>query len=272
MAAGLTVPPSLRSIYDFNASIGGPIFKNRLWFFHSTREWGAANYIANQYFDDGSPAFDRSHLQAYTTRLTLQVNAKNKLSVMYDALPKYRDYFGSETGRQTPDGSGNQDQFGFDEQAKWTSTLTSKLLIEAGFSKNYLGYNLKYQDDVARPSATNPYGDISKSDSAIGSKTVFNAATTEFYNPFVANQIIAAASYVTGSHSIKVGVQHKYGWIKNTITQNGNLVQVYNNTVPLQVRAYNTPITSRADLNGDTGLYVQDSWRINRLTVNPGLR
>ena len=69
-ASGLTAAPSLRGIYDFNGGIGGPIVKNRVWFFHSTRRWGAANYIANQFFDNGDPAFDRSKLQAYTTRLT----------------------------------------------------------------------------------------------------------------------------------------------------------------------------------------------------------
>jgi hypothetical protein len=271
-ARGLTVAPSLRGIYDFNGGIGGPLVKNRVWFFHSTRRWGAANYIANQFFDNGDPAFDRSKLQGYTTRLTIQVNPKNKLSVMYDALPKYRDFFGSETGRATPDGTGNQDQFGYDEQAKWTSTLSSKLLFEAGFSKNFLGYNLKYQSDVARPSAANPFGDISKSDAGIASKGTFNAATTEFYNPFVANQAVTSMSYVTGSHSIKVGMQWKYGWIKNTVTQNGNMVQVYNNGTPLQVRVYNTPLQSRANLNGDTGIYVQDSWHMNRLTLSPGIR
>ncbi|HEX7793196.1 MAG TPA: carboxypeptidase regulatory-like domain-containing protein [Vicinamibacterales bacterium] len=271
-AAGLTVPPSLRGIYDFNGGIGGPIFKNRLWFFHSTRRWGAANYIANQFFDNGSPAYDRSKLQAYTTRLTMQVNPKNKLTVMYDALPKYRDYFGSESGRQTPNGSGNQDQFGFDDQAKWTSTISSKLLFEAGLSKNYLGYNLKYQKGVARPSAANPFGDISKADSVIQSKSVYNAATTEFYNPFVANQAMTSMSYVTGSHSLKVGMQWKYGWIKNWVTQNGNMVQVYNNGAPLQVRVYNTPLVSQANLNADAGFYVQDSWHMNRLTLSPGIR
>jgi hypothetical protein len=271
-AKGLTSSASLREIHDYNGGIGGPVLKNRLWFFHSTRRWGATNYIANQFFDDGSPAYDRSKLQAYTTRLTLQVNSKNKISGMYDALPKHRDYFGSESGRQSPDGSGAQTQFGFDDQLKWTSTLSSKLLIEAGFSKNYLGYNLQYQDDVARPSAANPFGDVSKSDTAIGAKTQYNAAPTEFYNPFVANQVIASASYVTGSHSFKFGMQQKFGWIKNTVTQNGNMVQIYNNGVPFQVRAYNTPLSSRADLNGDTGIYLQDAWRIRRLTLNPGLR
>jgi hypothetical protein len=50
------------------------------------------------------------------------------------------------------------------------------------------------------------------------------------------------------------------------------MVQVYNNGAPLQVRVYNTPVSTDASLNDDLGIFVQDSWRIRRLTVNPGLR
>jgi hypothetical protein len=271
-AKGLTVPPNLYRLYDYNASLGGPVLQDRAWFFFSTRQWGASNYVPNQLFPDGTPAIDRTKIQAYTTRLTFQVNPKNKATVMYDALPKYRDYFQSESGTLALEGTGNQDMFGYDYQAKWTSTVTSKLLVEAGFSQNYLGYNLKYQQGVDRPSATDPWGDISKVDLGIQTKSVFNAATTEFYNPFVAKQFVASTSYVTGSHSLRIGIQDKFGWIKNTVTQNANLTQVYNTNVPLQVRIYNTPLVSRSNLNADLGVYVQDSWRIGRLTLNPGLR
>jgi hypothetical protein len=272
-ARGLNTPGSLVEIYDYNGGIGGPIRKDRLWFFHSTRRWGTANIINNQYLPDGSPAVDRSKIRAYTTRLTGQVNSKNKLTVMYDALPKTRQYFGSESGTQTPEGSAYQDQYGYDYQAKWTGTWTSKLLTEVGFSQNFLGYNLAYQPGTAGPSDTNPFGAISKSDVGIQSKTVFNAPANVFYNPFVAKVFVASASYVTGSHSIKVGIQDKFGWIQNRLTQNGNMVQVYSLGSPLQVRVYNTPIVSRSNLNGDVGLYIQDSWKLGpRLTVNPGLR
>ena len=162
-------------------------------------------------------------------------------------------------------------QFGYDYQAKWTSTLTSKLLAEVGFSQNFLGYNLAYQPGTPGPGADNPFGAIAKSDAGIASKGSFNAPATVFYNPFVAKVAVASLTYVTGSHSIKVGMQDKFGWIKNTLTQNGNMVQVYNNGAPLQVRVYNTPIASRSNLNGDVGIYVQDSWKIKRLTLNPGI-
>ncbi len=271
-ARGLTVPGSLVEIYDYNGGIGGPIKRNRLWFHHSTRVWGTANKVNNQSLPDGSPAIDRSKLRGYTTRLTGQVSAKNKLTVMYDALPKFRQYFLSEDGTRTPAGSGYQDQYGYDYQAKWTSTLTGRLLAEAGFSQNYLGYNIDFQPGTPGPSAANPFGTISKSDVGIQSKGTFDAPATVFYNPFVAKVAVASLSYVTGSHSIKFGFQDKFGWIKNTLTNNGNMVQVYNNGSPLQVRVYNTPLVSRSNLNGDLGIYLQDTWRIRRLTLNPGIR
>jgi hypothetical protein len=271
-ASGLDIAPSLRRTYDYNASLGGPLKRDRAWFFFSPRSWGVSNYITNQRFPDGTPAFDYTDLDAYTTRITLQVNAKNKLTGMYDLLPRYRQYFMSETGTRTLKGSGIQDQFTGVVQAKWTSTVTSRLLIEAGFSRHFVGYNIAYQDDVQRPSSANPFGDVSKSDTAISALTVYNAVVNEFYNPFVARNLVGSATYVTGTHNFKVGVQNKFGWIKNTVTQNGDMVQVYNNGRPLQVRAYNTPINSRSNLNGDLGLYVQDSWKIDRLTLNPGLR
>jgi hypothetical protein len=269
---GLTAPGNLYEIYDYNGGFGGPLAKDRLWFFHSTRQWGTSSYINNQFFPDGSPAVDRSKLRAYTTRMTGQLNAKNKLTVMYDALPKFRQYFGSEDGTRTPSASGYQDQYGYDYQAKWTSPITSKLLAEVGFSQNFLGYNLTYQPDTPGPSGSNPFGTISKSDVAIQNRAVFDAPATVFYNPFVAKVAVASLTYVTGSHSFKLGLQDRFGWIKNSLTQNGNMVQVYSNGVPLQVRAYNTPIESRSNLNGDIGVYFQDSWKLNRLTLNPGIR
>ncbi|HZY09211.1 MAG TPA: carboxypeptidase-like regulatory domain-containing protein, partial [Ilumatobacteraceae bacterium] len=250
-ARGLTTPGSLVEIYDYNGGIGGPIRKDRLWFFYSMRRWGTANNINNQYLPDGSIAVDRSKIRAYTTRVTAQLNSKNKLTVMYDALPKTRQYFASEDGTRSPEGSAYQDQFGYDYQAKWSSPITNKLLAEVGFSQNFLGYNLAYQPGTPGPSASLPFGMISKSDVGISSKGTFDAPSTTFYNPFVAKVLAASVSYITGSHSIKVGIQDKFGWIKNTLTQNGNMVQVYNNGAPLQVRVYNTPIESRSNLNGD---------------------
>jgi hypothetical protein len=223
---GLQAPGNLYEIWDYNGGFGGPVMRDRLWFFHSTRKWGASNYITNQFNPDGTPAKDVSKLSGYTTRLTAQLNAKNKLTVMYDALPKFRQYFFSEDGTRTPSGSGYQDQFGYDYQVKWSSPITNKLLAEVGFSQNFLGYNIQNQPGT-------PEGTISKSDVALQSRSVYDAPATTFYNPFVAKVAVASITYVTGSHSFKVGIQDRFGWIKNDLTQAGNMVQVYSNGAPL---------------------------------------
>ena len=75
-AKGLNAPGSLVEIYDYNGGLGGPILKDRLWFYHSMRRWGTANNINNQYNADGSPAVDTSNIRAYTTRLTGQLNSR----------------------------------------------------------------------------------------------------------------------------------------------------------------------------------------------------
>ena len=40
-AKGLVVPPNLHIVRDYNFSIGGPIKRDRVWFFFSPRIWGA---------------------------------------------------------------------------------------------------------------------------------------------------------------------------------------------------------------------------------------
>src|SRR5262245_15071835 len=53
---GITQPPTLRSNWDASASVGGPIKKDRLWFYGQIREWATANVVAgifaNKYAGD----------------------------------------------------------------------------------------------------------------------------------------------------------------------------------------------------------------------------
>jgi hypothetical protein len=273
-AKNLVVPPNLYRLRDYNVSIGGPIKRDKVWFFFSPRVWGAENYILNQHFPDGSPARDQSLLQSYTTRITANLSSKHKITGLYDPLPKHRDYFLSETGFYDLKGAGVQNMYSHAIQAKWTGTMTNRLLIEAGYSENYTGYKIDPQDTVQiGPSAsTSPWGDISKSDLVNLTKFSTNAPTQWFKNPLMSRNIVGSVSHVTGSHSLKMGTQWRFGYITADRENNGHMVQQYANGVPLSVALYNLPIISRSELNGDLGLYIQDTWQLGRLTLNPGLR
>jgi carboxypeptidase family protein len=270
---GLTVPPNLYDLKDFNFSLGGPILKNRLWFFFSPRFWGASNYLLNGILPDGSQAIDHTRLKAYTTRITAQIGQKHKVTALWNPEKKLRDYLGGESGTGSPEGWSPQDAFIRGIQAKWTSTLSNKLLVEAGYSQLYAYGPFARQPSVKGPSATNPWGDIPKSDTGITSRTFFNSWYYTGPLESTADTVVGSVSYITGSHSVKVGIQDRMGnWINDYDNTHGYVVQLYDKGVPVGVRVQNYPVNRRSDLNGDLSIYAQDSWKRGRLTFNPGLR
>ena len=76
--------------------------RDRLWFFSSVRNWAYNAYVANVFNPDGTQAADDNLIEAYTFRATYQLNQKNKLTAMYDRLPKYRGHREIEQGGIEP--------------------------------------------------------------------------------------------------------------------------------------------------------------------------
>jgi hypothetical protein len=81
-----------------------------------------------------------------------------------------------------------------------------------------------------------------------------------------------SVSYVTGTHNIKVGIQDTWGRYRQFRSANGDLRAQFQNGVPYQVTILNTPLNFQDNLKADLGIYAQDSWTINRLTLNYGAR
>src|SRR5947208_7192653 len=64
-ARGITTPDQLSRDYDVNYSLGGPLKKDRLWFFVSGRNWAYNNFVANAFNPDGTQAVDDNTLKAF---------------------------------------------------------------------------------------------------------------------------------------------------------------------------------------------------------------
>ncbi|HWW88068.1 MAG TPA: TonB-dependent receptor, partial [Vicinamibacterales bacterium] len=82
----------------------------------------------------------------------------------------------------------------------------------------------------------------------------------------------AAASYITGSQSIKFGFQDSQGHFNNTARANGDLYQNYVSGVPATVTVYATPARWEDSLNYNLGIFGQDIWTLKRLTLTIGGR
>ena len=159
-------------------------------------------------------------------------------------------------------------------QVKWTGTWTSRLLFEAGFQRNDqsppVGHLLP---DLAAGIAE---GNIPTAKFDIVTQTRWGAPSTDVFLQTTHRQtVMTALSYVTGSHAFKFGVESGTGAkrLDNYFEAPGvNFIQRSSNGVPTSVVVYNTPVVQINHMDRDLGIYLQDNWRIKRLTVSPGIR
>jgi hypothetical protein len=276
---GLTTGNATDRIIDFTFTQGGPIKKDRLWFFTSARYFSVNNFIPNTFFDDGSPGIDDQFIKSALVRMTWQVTSKTKFSAYFDEIDKFRGHdMQSNYDPETAAVVWNSPAY-HTTSAKLTNTLSSRLLLEGGWSSNLEYYTNEFQPGIEQPRySTGWFSNTGQIESDLGShrKTASTGQTTQSPARYAVN---ASASYVTGSHNIKVGFQRTWGTFFHTTDTNGDLYRTYRSnstgipfSVPDTVVVRNTPVRSGEALNEDLGIYGQDAWTIKRLTVNMGLR
>lgn len=275
---GLSAGNAIDRILDYTFSLGGPIMKDKLWVFGSTRYFSVNNYIANTFMDDGSQGIDDQYIFNGMTRLTWQASPRNKFSAYFDEIHKYRGHdMQANYDPETAATVWNSPAY-HTTAVKWTSPLTSSVFLEAGFSNNTEYYTNEYREGIEKPRGSAEwFANAAKNELDLGGYTQAGPInTTESPVAFYWN---AAMTWVKGNHTIKLGANSRQGTFKHTREANADLVQQYRSSstgvrwsVPDSVLIRNTPLIYGERLNRDLGFFIQDSWRINRLTANIGLR
>jgi hypothetical protein len=290
-ARGLTAPNSLRKAYDVNGSVGGPIFKDTLWFFGSARRQLNSTYFANLYYNRNAgdptkwnydPDFGN---QAYTSvlqpdingRLTWQATAKNKFGFFYTRQP--RDVFGDRAS-VSPEA---MNYFKFDKShlvtGSWQSPVTNRLLLDARLATHGEGlYNSVWDDDpnsvwrslIAVTEQGGAYPGLLYRGAGQAAGPTFIFAAMEAPNIW---ELRGSVTYVTGAHALKFGVADTWGrqYLLERDIHSATSYR-FNNGVPNQITMRASPVSRYDDLKSELGIYVQDRWTMNRLTLSGGLR
>ena len=289
---GLAAVNRVKKVWDVNGSIGGPIKRNALWFYFASRYWGLDKYPADSFYDadpryfayapdKGNQGVDDTWNKSNSTRLTWQASARNKITAFVDLQDRLTGHWfigqGGIFGLTTPEASWIQNTpIGHLIQAKYTSTISSRLLLEAGMSI----YDQEYTREP-QPGITD--STLSVRDNATGRR--INAAPYYSEHFSVLRTYTASLSYVTGSHASKVGLTLSEGPRHEIARVNQDMTLVYNTSTtnclpgeavpcsaPIQAILTASPRDAHERLNADMGLYAQDQWTINRFTINAGLR
>ncbi|HET9702392.1 MAG TPA: TonB-dependent receptor [Vicinamibacterales bacterium] len=287
---GVTGVDKISNFYEFNIEQGGPIIKNKLWFFGAFRKARYDRPIANTFaIPPGTPNISQAFAACQrnadscdqgvsdekmdnpVVRMTWQMSERNKLAFYMDRALRLRGHaMGALTDATTASVIWNTPTFATGS-VKYTSTLSSKLLFEAGFSGNRERYDNLYQPGILADRNTEAwYRNVRKNDTSTG--LLWNASGAQLGNYPDRYNLQGAMSYVTGSHNVKVGGSWQWGKYIRYNNANADLYQTYNNGLATQVTVLNTPLRVGEDLDGNIGFYAQDTWTMDRLTLNYGLR
>jgi hypothetical protein len=275
---------------DYNFSTGGPVVKDRLWYFGSIRHQGTYVLIPNTFLSDGSSGVEDAWIRSFVVRGTAQVTPKNKVAFTYQRNFKWKGHeiaFGGQTGLPIfPEVSATTREpvLYYIAQGKWTSTITSRLLLETGYSGDILHYSNNQQPGIFQERSSPAWlGSASHLDTLTSGLLARTHAgqSNQLITPDQ-HSITSSLSYVTGSHNFKTGFLYGFGpnpYLNETnadLWQNytgGTLINgVYTQGTPTTVTVFNSPVNRQVELSANVGIFAQDQWSLGRFTLSAGLR
>ncbi len=253
---------------DTTASLGGPIMKDKWWLFGSYRRYDVDLSILTVRDQAGNPVPDINHQTNTDLRSDWQVGQRNRFSFVWLYNSQNR-FYRRDTAYQfvSKEASWLQIEPAYILQGLWTSQITNNFLLDvrAGYNKEV--FPLGYQHTVGP-------NDFTRQDLTLSTET--GAAPFAFSNPAWVFKTAVGASYYKGSlagtHNFKFGFEWGDSYNPYIYQINQGINAQYQNGVPLDVIAYDTPFTEKTYFR-DTSAYFQDAWTLKRrFTLNLGLR
>jgi hypothetical protein len=289
---GLAAPNRIVKLWDFNPSYGGPVKKDKLWFFTSGRYNGARNGTAMFYNlnvnnpnawtyvpDKTRPAVTNNIWKTYAFRFTSQLTPRNKLAFGYDNA--YTCECALTVDAVTAPESAIPRHLG--PNGGWTldysSPISNRLLLEAVLYHRFITSRRQHPanlpdfgDTLEDVIAWNPVAPIGVNEQSTG--LTYRAVTTDSSRNHSGNwPQRVALSYITGAHAFKFGYINNFGSKPNQhLNFDSPILYRFNNGVPNRITLTATPYNAYADQDMDLGLFVQDKWTLKRTTFSGALR
>ena len=282
-ATGISEANRVKELWTVNPTFGGPLARDRLWFFMSFTRYRTDQFVAGMHDsqDPSAPVYvpdltkqavDDQVARDTALRLTWQASARHKFSVFVNnTLAKRHHLFvGSTLGLNVaPDAALNS---GIDDnlyQVTWTAPVTSRLLFEFGASM----LDDRWQRLPSPEADTSVPGILELAGGLAYRNQSSWAGQTHGQHDGPLWAYRGAGSYVTGSHAVKVGFTLNQGHnnvFGRSTADNIRLITLFNQ--PLLATFYGNPVLRTNELNPNLGIYAQDVWTVNRMTVNAGVR
>ena len=293
IAKGLTAPQELKKIWDVNGALGGPVRKDRLWYFAAARYQGnrktapsyfnanAGNPAQWAYVKTTEQAIDDGTWKNVNVRFTLQATPRNKFNFFWDEQTLCTSCLGSTNDATiAPEAHYNNHARPRVQQVTWASPWTSRLLFEAGWGANIID-NYGTRPNIDNYSQLIPVTELCQqgcsANGGIPGLRYRSTATTPFVGAYEADSRVwtwrASAAQVSGGRTIKVGylgtqiVNH----FADVRMSDAWMSYGFNNGSPFQFTQFIGPAMQNTHVTVHA-LYAQEQQTLGRVTLQGAVR
>jgi carboxypeptidase family protein len=283
-ARGATNGSEIKTLYDLEGGLGGPIRPNRLWFYGSARRWITTSNLAGIYFnklqdpkgtlfyqpDLSRPAYEDNFYIDGSIRLTWQASSKHKIAGSYNREDNCQCHVGQRPGTLSPEAAGdNHFSPSPRSQVKWTFPATDRLLFDAGVSSVW--------GDVVRRSTGGT--DLDHVITDLDRNITYGHHARDYNNPpsvggdvpYAVTTESANMTYVTGSRTTNVGVSIRQAYQQRNHFINDSMEYTFRGSTPVQLTEWISPFHSETRQHA-FAVYAQNQWTRGSLTLNGGVR
>jgi hypothetical protein len=284
IARGLQKTNSTEKVYDVGSGFGGPIQLDKLWFVTAVRAQRAKENLSGNFFnltpnslfydpDRSRPGFRDNWVRDGGARLTWQATPKQRLTASANVQDFCQCYIflTNSSPEATYNYRMNPNNL---YQATYTFPVTTRLLLEAGFTQRTEHQQVQVTDGTPTNPPAIPISDVGL---GITYGSLFGGLTTsrsDYGDHGSQGQFSTrvVASYVTGTHSLKAGVITMHG--ESTIGGKPfyDYQYIFRNQVPIGINQAAMPHHHVSKLGLDLGLFAQDQWTVKKWTLNLGVR
>jgi hypothetical protein len=267
----------LSNYKNFNLTGGGPGIKDKLWGFYAyLNQSNSVAAPAAGSIQDGTP-FD-TKLFNHTGKATYQFNQANKFVGYLQYGTKQQPHRTDSSNKLgapvhiSADSTVLQNSPSWVYKGEWNGTIGQNAFAE--FRAGQFGYNFGLDSNTN----STRYESISTNQILGGGRSWLNKRRRNQYTGAVS---LFKDKLAGGSHNFKLGGEYldesgnilwPSGYADSVIHfVNGDLTGPLSATTPSQVRLYVSGTSSQNAL-ATTSFFATDTWSINRLTLNLGLR
>ena len=277
---------TLKKLYDINGAVGGPIKKDKLWFYATSRYFTNEYYLASRFYpvdaaavqrtnDTARQAFAGTYTYDNNGRVTWVVSEKQKISSWYAFQYKVDPHWVLQLLNNSPEAARITTWHTQLSTTKWTYAPTNRLLFEVGVMAGASPDTIKIDPDQVGTCSSQ--GSLAPRCIAIVEQTglTYRAPTGfDFDDRLPSQSFTGSMTYVTGSNDIKVGFELQRGhFLRGDNNEStGGLWYTTTLGVPAFVTIQSPNAGWQNNLNRNLGFYVQDRWKMSRLTLAGGVR